>query len=261
MPLFKKHKISIDLRNGLGDVTMDVTVNINSNAEFYCRVPEEVLPYFDPCRYEKGIICQMDRSKKLAIYATSFATLEAALIKALTACNQPVVTEEHVIRYNIESHVTFAQNEEGGIFPNAGFEGATWSRVDDADGKKKYGDHHATQGSEGGYSLTIGAKAMTKVTTAIGDRVSVEYRPYYKGANHLSNTANAATLLNSWCSFSLPKHPKEMPYSDAAAMFFHNLMLGMAKLSKQIQEATFNQEDLLLLIESSNGNLLGGPSA
>ena len=67
---------------------------------------------------------------------------------------------------------------------------------------------------------------------------------------------NPAQMLNSWTAFTLPDNAKEIPYTNEAALFFHNLMFGMAKISKQIQEATFQQNNLLELIESGTGNLL-----
>jgi hypothetical protein len=151
-----------------------------------------------------------------------------------------------VIRYNIESHVAFAADVNGNIFPNSRFAGAEWS---DKDGR--YGGHVATCPSRGGYTLTIGAKAFLKTVYRYGDNEKVEYEYYYKGGSHLKHD-NPAELLNSWTSFSLGDGAKEIPYSDEAALFFHDLMLGMAKLSKLVQDNTFDQSGLSELIESGS---------
>ena len=59
----------------------------------------------------------------------------------------------------------------------------------------------------------------------------------------------------------LLKNFKEIPYSDESALFFYNLMLSMARISKMIQEHTFNQENLIRLIASgTNGFLLSNNS-
>ncbi|MCS0157622.1 hypothetical protein NDJ14_11850 [Vibrio alginolyticus] len=249
MPRVKKQDFEISIGNGLGTVFMSVVFNVNSQGEFYCRIPEEALPFFEVGkRYDGGVICKKDRSDQVAIYATTLTVLESILVKALRESHKPKVTEEHVIRYNIESHVSFAEDDKGQIFPNAGFEGAEWPSLE-SEHHLMYGRHHAREVAEGGYSLTIGARALTKVTSRIGEKESITYKAYYKGASHHGRD-NPAQLLNSWASFSLPKNAKEIPYSDDAAIFFHNMMLGMAKLSKQIQEATFHQDNLLQLIES-----------
>ena len=167
---------------------------------------------------------------------------------------EPTVKKEPVILYNIESHVSFAEDEDGNIFPNAGYQGAKW--VHSEENRLMYGGHHASQPSNGGYSLTIGAIAKLKITYSYGGSEKIEYENYYKGESHLGNK-NPAQRLNSWCSFTLGKNPKEMPYSDEAAEFFYNLMYGMAKLSQMIQNNTFDQTELFRLIASNNNLLIG----
>lgn len=47
-------------------------------------------------------------------------------------------------------------------------------------------------------------------------------------------------------------NPKEIPYTDEAALFFYSLLMGMAQISRQIREATFQQENLLALISKQS---------
>lgn len=258
MPKVKSAVIETSLGNGLGRAQENVTYNVNTSGEFYCQLPENLLTFFELNKcYSGGVTCKKNKAKKLAIYCSTLAGLEGILREALCAINKPTVTTEHVILYNIESHVSFAETPEGEICPNAGYPNAKWPLLNSSTAKM-YGDHHASQCASGGYSLCIGAKAFTKITYRVGEKVAVEYKRYYKEeSNH--GHSNPAQKLNSWTSFSLPDHAKEIPYTDEAALFFHNLMMGMAKLSKQIQEATFDQPSLLALIESSSGNLLGPP--
>lgn len=257
MAIFKKRNFSIPLGPGLGSADMSVVFKINSKGIFACQLPEQIVSFFKVFeKYDDGVWCDKDRSGSLSIYAPTLIALETLLEKALRACNEPAVTEEHVILYNIESHISFATNEQDEIFPNASFEGAAWATDI---GDDVYGGHSSSNVSKGGYSLTVGAIAMTKITKSIGNKTTVDYQRYNKGASHLNSRDNPAAMLNSWCSFRLPDRPKEMPYSDEAAMFFYNLMLGMARLSKMIQESTHDQEHLLTLIHSGHGNLLGSP--
>lgn len=254
MARLKKKDFMVSLGSGLGTVTMTVVFNVSTSGEFYCSIPEEAKPYFEDGKVYDGIKCRANRAGALSLYSKSLDSLDDLLILGLKASHEPTVIEEHVILYNIESHISFAENEAGQVFPNAGFEDAEWPKMN-SEKSKMLGGHHAGNKCTGGYSLTIGAQAMTKITSTVGDKISIKYERYYKGDGHLTHN-NPATLLNSWVAFDLPKEPREMPYTDEAAMFFHNLMLGMAKLSKQIQEATFDSDNIQNLISSSSSNLL-----
>jgi hypothetical protein len=159
------------------------------------------------------------------------------------------ITEELVIRYNIESHVSFAEDENRNIFPNASFPGAFWRRDD----RGKYGGHSATQAAKGGYSLVVGAEALIKITHRFGEKKEVHYKPYYGPNGNHHDREHPAALLNSWAAIHLSEtYSKYIPYTDQAATFFHNLIMGMAQISRRIQEATFEQDKLLELIEGNN---------
>lgn len=246
MPRVKKHAFEVSLGDGLGTVRADVVFHVNAAGQFYCQVPSEVLDYFSVGeQYQDGVTCRLNKSGQLTLYANTLDALEDIIVVAIRACNTPEVITELVIQYNLESHVSFAETQDGTVHPNAQSGGAQWS---DGDTKKMYGGHYASNKNEGGYSLTIGAMAMVKTTSKVGERVSIKYSRYYKSGSHF-DTSDPSGLLNSWTGFNLPKNPKEIPYTDEAALFFHNLMLGMARLSKQIQEATFDQDNLLRAIK------------
>lgn len=202
----------------------------------------EIIP--DGSLKEKGCAAEIEYLRKEL----------AEVKKAHRDIMEPTVKEENVIRYNIESHVAFALTKDGKIFPNAGFPGAQWTPQDES-----FGDHSSSDLAEGGYSLTVGARAMRKRTTTYGDQSSVEYDRYYKEGDH-QGQENPAELLNSWCSFSLPDDAKEMPYSDEAAMFFFGLMKSMAEINRRVQEFTNTPKKLAQAIAKVNGQcLLPGP--
>lgn len=248
MPRVKKYTFEVSIGDGLGTVRADVVFYVNTAGVFYCQVPVEVLDYFSVGElYQDAVKCRLNKGGQLTLYANTLDALEDIIVVAIRACNTPEVITELVIQYNLESHISFAQTQDGVIHPSAQSDGAQWS---DEGKNGMYGGHSAGNRSQGGYSLTIGAKAMVKVTSKVGERVSVKYNRYYKSGNHF-DTSDPSGLLNSWTGFSLPKNPKEIPYTEEAALFFHNLMLGMARLSKQIQEATFDQSNLLAAIQSN----------
>jgi hypothetical protein len=250
MPLFKTITLSAHDKRGVVVDSRKVPIQITAAGEFSATVDEDLrngLP-------SKLIDYKRSPAGKVRLVCPVFTEIESALQEALRLISQPVITEEPVIRYNIESHVSFAIDDQGMIFPNAGFPGARW-----VGSTTQYGDHHATSPSRGGYSMTVGAKAFIKRTIRYGENVRLEYVLYYRGGNH-HGRENPAELLNAWSSFSLPDGAKEMPYSDEAALFFHRLLLGMADLSRRVQELTSDQDRLQALIARTGGAaLLGGP--
>lgn len=256
MPRLKKDTIVYSLPKRLGTVKFDVVYHVNTAGEFYCEIPDIVLPAFSENKSYGLAYSKNNRKGNLCLYSKDLESIELTLKQAIKSMNEPEVTKEHVICYNIESHVSFAETPSGDIYPNSGCHpDAAWANESKT---KMFGDHHSNNAASGGYSLCIGAKAMTKITTRIGSKVDVSYEMYYQGKSHLG-FENAAQKLNSWCSFALPNKFKEIPYTDEAAMFFYNLMHSMAILSRSIQNATFEQDMLLQLIQSGADNLLLAP--
>jgi len=231
--------------------SLKLSIYVSADGEFYCHVSDE---YFIAAKGVFSYVRKDPDKGKMKLIAESLDQLTSRAAEMLRNHITPEVTEEHVIRYNIESHVSFATDHDGNICPNAGYDGAEWIHDDR---EKLYGNHDACRTSKGGYSLTIGAIAVTKTTYKYGDEEKVEYDKYYKG-DSIHGHDNPAQKLNSWCSFRLPEDAKEIPYTDEAALFFHDMMMGMARLSQMIQSSTFDQAKLLNLIESGNGQLLLG---
>jgi hypothetical protein len=235
VPNFKKHTFSA--RNEAGHVEqINEMVKIDADGYFYCKVPEHIFTLI-PRSHKKHRADQ-------AVLAKTFDALKDIVQAALDKYIKPTIKEERVIRYNIESHVSFAEMPNGDITPNAVPEGAEWLTNDEP-----YGGHHSANPAQGGYSLTIGAKAFTKITTAYGDIETITYEPYHGKGDHLQAKC-PASILNSWCSFSLPRDPKEMAYTDEAATFFHKLMLAVAELSRKVQSFASDEKTLLEMIHN-----------
>lgn len=251
MPKLKREIITYKPINGIKAITIEVDIFVNAAGEFYAPLPPEFETYFKSSGAPGQIRVSTTRANVAALFAHSLGELTDELTAALAAINEPIIVEEPVIRYNITSKVAFAVASDGAIRPNASFDDASW-----VNGRSSmFGNLSAQSPAPGGYSLTIGAKALLKRTTTMGSQTVVDYQTYYESESHHGHS-NPAQLLNSWCSFNLPDTANEIPYSREAALFFHNLMLGMASLSKLIMEETFDQSELLSLIESNSPPLL-----
>lgn len=252
MPVFKTEEIRFN--TVFGPQYVKVKIMINAQGLFYANIDKEMhdaakgaLAYSD---YE------IDHSKdQMRIVSKTYEDIITKIKSVCKVFMEPEVTKIPVIRYNIESHVAFAQDEEGNIYPNAGYAGARWHDLDNPK-RAKYGMHCSSNLAKGGYSLTVGAVAELKTIYKYGEKEKIEYQNYYGGAGSQNDSKSPAERLNSWCSFDLGYNPKEIPYTDEAAEFFYNLMYSIAKLSKMIQDSTFEQENLLKLIGNSTKNLL-----
>lgn len=242
MARFKKETFTVHGAAG-NTHTLEVSVLLSADGIFYANLPDYLADVFGAI--QSPMVAGRAPEGTFRVSAATYIGLADSIQAGLSRFMHPEITEVPVIRYNIESHVSFATDDAGNIYPNAGFAGAKWG---DTTERKLYGDHHATACPRGGYSLIIGARAMLRREYRHGEHVKVSYENYYAGGSHLGHE-NPAQLLNSWTAMNLGDTPKEIPYSDKAALFFHSLLLGMATLNQKIQLATFDQERLLGLIE------------
>jgi hypothetical protein len=175
--------------------------------------------------------------------------LHYAFTKALEIVCTPTVTTERVILYMLRSHVSFAEQPDGTIVPNARWPNAVWNH------SEAFGGHHATKQSDG-YSMHVGARAYTKTTRvyAQSDPV-VDYELFYgigpdgRPNDHFERE-HPAGLLNSWMSYYLPDPCDEMPYTDEAALWFHRLMQSMAEMQRRIQRMVQDKPKFIEVVNS-----------
>jgi len=234
---------------------LKVVVSVSAAGTFYCDLPAGLyLPLLNV--FAKSQVVDSKKGVMIRVFSDTLEPLQEGIQKAYREYTKPTIKKEPVICFNIESHVSFAVDENQNIFPNSGYPGATWP---DEISAEMYGGHTATQPARGGYSLIVGAKAMLKITHSYGGQDKVTYENYYMEGSHLGHE-NPAQRLNSWVSFNLGENFREIPYSDEAAEFFFNLMQGMARLAQMIQSHTFEQESLLNLIFTGKNLLPGGKS-
>lgn len=225
MSKFKKVKYSFTNKAGYTlEFTADVQVDVNG--WFYANLPDVLLPAFPESLTRRA---RPAPEGYFIAMAPTFDALDIGIKTAATLAIEPEVEEVPVIRYSIGAQIAFAETADGTIFPNAGFPGARWAPQEQGSTEIS-----ANSPAKGGYSLTIGAKALIKQTTRYGDKETVKYFPYYKGGSHLGQD-NPAQLLNAWAAFTLPANAQEMPYSDEAASFFYHLLMSMAQMVRTMK--------------------------
>jgi len=254
MPRLKK--ITITFNNEMGHISTDIEIFVNSNGLFYANLEDNHAPAIEDV-FNSKLVETLHGKGKIKVLSENLDDLTDKLESVIKLTASPDKREELVILYNIETDISFVESKEGDIYPNGTYvknfnNSASWNDQD------KYGGHDAAHPSKGGYKLTIGAMAKRKTIYTYGKTEVIEYSSYYgEGGSHHGHSL-PAEKLNSWCSFTLPKGAMEIPYSDEAALFFYNLLYGMANISKMIQDSTFDQNNLLRLIASGN-NMLPSP--
>lgn len=252
MPSTKLPNVEISVKNptsqGSRDayLRMSVSATVDEKGVFSVTVPDylEELARSAKLPPEVALLTMRGTTRLKGMVLPQLREELTQLFSASVAAEETI---ERVIRYNVASHISFAEDSAGQIFPNAGWPGARWPIEDRA----LYGGHHATNPAKDGYSLVVGAEAWDKRTIRRGDHVKVVYEPIPEAHSHGGvDESEPLKLLNSWGCFKLPEDAKEMPYTPQAALFFHRLMLGMSELSRRVQTFMNDEQRLLAAIEA-----------
>ena len=214
-----------------GNEHLEYEIHVNSKGAFFAKLDVEYESFVKASKYNYDI-----KGNRLNLFCNLMDELEEAVELLFKAKNEPIVTTEEVILYNIQSQVAFAVDKKGQICPNAERPNSRWAG---------YGNIHSSNPADGGYSLTIGARVYNKNLLRLPNGETITEYTWF-------DRTEAGRALNSWRSFSLDTDTaEEMPYSDNAAIFFYDLLLGMATVSKKIQEMTSSREDILKLINNN----------
>lgn len=183
------------------------------------------------------------------------------------------VKKELVIRYRYENNTAGARASDGSLHPNGHWAGKAGERTEDKSwdwaGNRNI---HATN-RPSLFGVGVVAFVYLKVTYTRPSGSKVEYTTDLPGSHW---DRNPMRRLNDFivdrpdCRSSHRgimtngKSPSdgiyEMPYSDAAANFFADLMLAMLRLGEQMDAFIGDRENLQIAIERGL-SLLSAPSA
>jgi hypothetical protein len=235
--------------NGAGDFErIDLKISVSVDGYFTTRIDEKyrdcAMGVLEHEAIEASSLKQQSRGA-FRISFNSLDDLDQGIDLILAKYCNPQIKRENVIRYKIENSVCFAENKEGEMAQNATKDGFSWNVND----KERFGGIGSTKNDS--YNIKVYARALVKTTKIFGEHKIVDYRAYYGGGSNLGNE-NPAEKLNSWANMGISYKEKlnEIPYSDKSALFFNDLIWGMVKLAKLIQDHTFNKNDLLKTIAS-----------
>ena len=170
--------------------------------------------------------------------------IEAACKKLLDV----EVTEEIVILYSVKADYAAWELESGELVPNGYF------------GSRETGKWHGNLGGNNNsqqFSFGVGAEVKKKITYRRGESVSIKWdNPDYPNLEFKT----WGQKLNAICGIHIKDDErgrfKEMPYSDDAAKFFYDTIMGLAEMGRRLESFFGDDKAVTAMIESKAKLLL-----
>lgn len=233
MPKIADQYINVRLEDDGDAYRYKAAAKVSTDGVFSIELKEELTDSADA-------ILKRDSQKYVGVgvsygakrYVTCKALKEGlALIHAATQdFMRAEVASELVICYQIDNGISYYKSGDGEIFPNGGF-----VRNYAKDEGKWCGDLHATQRS-GTYSIGLGARVYEKRTLTRVSGVTTDYEVTYGGGSHFDQDT-WLQKLNQFPALTIdPGSCPEMPYTEDAARFFYQTILGICQISDRMRE-------------------------
>lgn len=240
-------------------------INVDAEGQFTVNIPDELgksanvvlrLPI-----WQTTSISVTRPRVHLRVQGSNLNEVERFILEVMREHTTVAVREELVIRYRYLNHTTGAVGHDGKAHPNAGWVDKdkewTWAGNDSIHAMNK----------PAMFSIGVVARVFKKVTYTRPNSERVEYTNDLPGSHF---DLNPMRRLNGFvvhspdygCMHSNPliqsghsqsERTFELPYSDASADFFSDLMLTMFRLGEQLDNFIGNQDNLKLAIERGAG--------
>ncbi len=249
-------KFSFDSDNG-EKMEFASETNVSTDGEFYLSVPKELedagkaILKAEPKEYPCTFCGYRQRSEKLWVSGPNLDVCKQLIADAAKDYLKCEVVTERVIIYGAQIRVAVWKDDEGNYHPN-GYHGMTGGWLKGHPGEF---DIHATNRTQF-YTVGLAARVADKITyTRPSGKKTV-----YKLINVHMETGTYLDKLNSFCALNIDLpgkgNMKEMPYSEKAARFFYEAMLGLCVMADKISMFLNDEERLQMAIESQTALLL-----
>ena len=202
-----------------------------------------------------GVILTSYRGQ-LRVAAKTLAAVEAAVRQGILDHLNPNVTTTLVIRYRFHPQVSFWRDPDGAIHPNGSDEWADregrWSPI----GK---GFHSSNRPN--GLAINLYAEVRDRWDIKRGELVDIQYR--YVDSDAIGFHGRR---LNGFV-VAAPHDPKwerahtltDIPYTEPAAAFFADAMLGICALAERLHDYLGSPEAVAVAIEGGASLMVAGP--
>lgn len=254
-------------------------ITVDSKGEFSVNIPEELAGTATALREQpvwKGHVQVGQPRVHWRVQGLVLEQVERFIEEVLKDHLAVDVTEELVIRYRYENNAAGAQAADGTLHPN----GHWAQQPGERDSERSWtwagnSNVHATN-RPSLFGVGVVARVYKKITYSRPSGSKIVYSNDLPGShwdknpmNRLNDfivqapdarnrSSNSAGLMTSGKAPSDGLH--EMPYSDAAAIFFADLMIAMLRLGAQLDAFVGDREQLQLAIERG-ATLLPPPGA
>lgn len=165
-------------------------------------------------------------------------------------------TREMVILYKFDAECHYAIDKKGGVYCN-GNDAMDNGKCEEDDyvwgGSDRDFASHTTQT----YSIGLGAEVKLKITSKRGNSERVAYEhPDFPGSHH--DADSYGKRLNGFITVHFTESDrddiKEIPYTEEAARFFYDFMIGMCKLHHGLSKFFAKDTDIHKFISDYSGN-------
>lgn len=266
MPVIAPHYFNVRLSSVTGDsYKYKAEVSVNSKGIFSISVPTELS---DACEEsaEGSHSVSVQDTKKGTVVCSNDKTLAVELIEqAILLFAKAETTTEIVIVYTSDFRGKYCVGPNGEIAADGYDVDDNFSRIKDA--WTWSGDTSATTyfGDRDVIAFGIGAQVYKKTTIKRTTGTTLKYEKYWgdDSADHFSRSTYCARLNSFDISFGLANgnhtrsDHKEIPYTEAAAQFFFEAMVGLCSLNERVNQLFGDSETLQKTIESRSAKLLG----
>lgn len=170
--------------------------------------------------------------------------------------SRELISEKIVIRYSIQTQMSYQLSADGTVFPNGVFgNGTGWRK----------GTRGTNASDKAPYGLNVFVAAFMRKDWRHKSGVIKTTIEQYWGSDNIVQTkedapnlhwiANLTTISNKDSHYSKPMEVCEIDYTEQSAKFFVDLISALCLLNERILPVIQNKESLLEFI-SSNRKLL-----
>lgn len=224
-------------------ITFSFDVNITNDGMFTTTLPAEVVNKLEAA----GIQLNRNQLKNSGYYhSDTMIGLCKAIRKDVDKYSERhVVSEEIVLRYQIETRCTYCKTKEGQIVPDGG-----WQQKIDGDHKWLGGTREMHATSRETYGLDVYVEPQFKTVYSFPDgSTHTDYR------NLTEEEEGEGTTLHWLASVRAMKELwgrdiKDIKYTEEAGEFFKSLILFIIRINEKLQDVFGEKIDVSKAIES-----------
>lgn len=253
MPAIASQWIAVEVKDG---TKFEYKANcfVTSEGEFTIEIHPDLKPVIYGVKKPSGVTVARARSD--AAERVYCKQLQDGIF-FLKECAKDLITvkeeTERVIVYKAEFNLSFWEQPDGRIFPNGSGRDGAWTDL-----------HFENKGTNSCnrtdiFSLGVCAAVFDKVTTKRASGNIVRYLdPKFEDDKEPGAMLNSFTTLDVETKGIGKEYCKtrEMLYSDKAALFFHDVMLGLCALAKRIDGVIADESKLAKAIEAGSFKML-----